>query len=153
MSLRCLWASAISFCWSAASCCVRRRSPLVEVVTAAFECGGYSFTAKGKQFPRAGGHPEVFRSSLKEKPEDEAAGVLPALTEGQVFEPVTASVTEHFTSPPRPYTEDFLLAAMENAGKEDIGGRRTAAWAPRRQGRPSLKSWCPAGSWSARAET
>ncbi|MEJ8744937.1 hypothetical protein WKT04_00610 [Oscillospiraceae bacterium HCN-4035] len=34
--------------------------------------------------------------------------------------------------------------------------RRTqngAAWAPRRQGRPSLKSWCPAGSWSARART
>ena len=64
---------------------------------------------------------EVFQSSLKEKTEDEdAEGVLPALTEGQVFEPVTASVTEHFTSPPKPYTEDTLLLAMENAGKEDI---------------------------------
>lgn len=64
---------------------------------------------------------EVFRSSLKEKPEDEdAEGVLPALTEGQVFEPVSASVTEHFTSPPKPYTEDTLLSAMENAGKEDM---------------------------------
>ena len=39
-------------------------------------------------------------------PEDEDdEGVLPALTEGQVFEPVAASVTEHFTSPPKPYTE------------------------------------------------
>ena len=47
-------------------------------------------------------------------------GVLPALTEGQVFEPVAASVTEHFTSPPKPYTEDTLLSAMENAGKEDM---------------------------------
>ena len=64
---------------------------------------------------------EVFRSSLKEKPEDEdVGGVLPALTEGQVFEPVAASVTEHFTSPPKPYTEDTLLSAMENAGKEDM---------------------------------
>ena len=64
---------------------------------------------------------ELFRSSLKEKPEDEdAEGVLPALTEGQVFEPVSASVTEHFTSPPKPYTEDTLLSAMENAGKEDM---------------------------------
>ena len=52
---------------------------------------------------------EVFRSSLKEKSEDEDdEGVLPALTEGQVFEPVAASVTEHFTSPPKPYTEDTL---------------------------------------------
>ena len=32
----------------------------------------------------------------------------------------TASVTEHFTSPPKPYTEDTLLSAMENAGKEDM---------------------------------
>ena len=64
---------------------------------------------------------EVFRSSPKEKPEDEGAeGVFPALTEGQVFEPVSASVTEHFTSPPKPYTEDTLLSAMENAGKEDM---------------------------------
>ena len=63
----------------------------------------------------------MFRSSLKEKPEDEdAEGVLPALTEGQVFEPVSASVTEHFASPPKPYTEDTLLSAMENAGKEDM---------------------------------
>lgn len=63
----------------------------------------------------------MFRSSLKGKPEDEdAAGVLPALTEGQVFEPVAASVTEHFTSPPKPYMEDTLLSAMENAGKEDM---------------------------------
>ena len=42
------------------------------------------------------------------------------MTEGQVFEPVSASVTEHFTSPPKPYTEDTLLSAMENAGKEDM---------------------------------
>ena len=63
----------------------------------------------------------MFRSSLKEKPEDEdAEGVLPALTEGQVFEPVSASVTEHFASLPKPYTEDTLLSAMENAGKEDM---------------------------------
>ena len=39
---------------------------------------------------------------------------------GQPGFDLTAFVTEHFTSPPRPYTEDSLLAAMENAGKEDI---------------------------------
>ena len=94
-----------------------------EVVTATFDCGGHTFTAKGKQVLSQGWRAiqKVFHSSLKQKPEDEdAEGVLPALTEGQVFEPVAASVTEHFTAPPRPYTEDSLLAAMENAGKEEI---------------------------------
>ena len=94
-----------------------------EAVTATFDCGGHTFTAKGRQVLSQGWRAiqEVFHSSLKEKPEDEdAEGVLPALTEGQVFEPVSASVTEHFTSPPKPYTEDTLLSAMENAGKEDM---------------------------------
>ncbi|MHA5219065.1 DNA topoisomerase 3 [Dysosmobacter sp. Phy] len=103
--------------------CAAAEPFVYEAVTAAFDCGGHTFTAKGKRVLSQGWRAiqEVFRSSLKEKPEDEdAEGALPALTEGQVFEPVTASVTEHFTSPPRPYTEDSLLAAMENAGKEDM---------------------------------
>ena len=103
--------------------CAAAEPFVYEAITATFDCGGHTFTAKGKQVLSQGWRAiqEVFCSSLKEKPEDEdAGGVLPALIEGQVFEPVTASVTEHFTSPPRPYTEDSLLAAMENAGKEDI---------------------------------
>ena len=103
--------------------CAAAEPFVYEAVTATFDCSGHTFTAKGKQVLSQGWRAiqEVFRSSLKEKPEDEdAEGVLPALTEGQVFEPVAASVTEHFTSPPRPYTEDSLLAAMENAGKEDM---------------------------------
>ena len=103
--------------------CAAAEPFVYEAVTATFDCGGHTFTAKGKQVLSQGWRAiqEVFRSSLKEKPEDaDAEGVLPALTEGQVFEPVAASVTEHFTSPPKPYTEDTLLSAMENAGKEDI---------------------------------
>ena len=103
--------------------CAAAEPFVYEAVTATFDCGGHTFTVKGKQVLSQGWRAiqEVFRSSLKEKPEDEdAEGVLPALTEGQVFEPVSASVTEHFTSPPKPYTEDTLLSAMENAGKEDM---------------------------------
>ena len=103
--------------------CAAAEPFVYEAVTAAFDCGGHTFTAKGKQVLSQGWRAiqEAFRSSLKEKPEDEdAEGVLPALTEGQVFEPVSASVTEHFTSPPKPYTEDTILSAMENAGKEDM---------------------------------
>ena len=103
--------------------CAAAKPFVYEAVTATFECGGRTFTAKGKQVISQGWRAiqEVFQSSLKEKTEDEKAeGVLPALTEGQFFEPVTASVTEHFTLPPKPYTEDTLLSAMENAGKEDM---------------------------------
>lgn len=41
------------------------------------------------------------------------------LTEGQAFENVTCEKSEHFTSPPKPYTEDTLLSAMEHAGQEN----------------------------------
>ena len=94
-----------------------------ETVTATFTCGGHTFTAKGKRILAEGWREieRIFRSSLKEKPEDtESGSVLPDFTEGQTFENVTTSITEHFTSPPKPYTEDTLLSAMENAGKEDI---------------------------------
>ena len=103
--------------------CAAAEHFVYEAVTATFDCGGHTFTAKGKQVLSQGWRAiqEVFRSSLKEKPEDEDdEGVLPALTEGQAFESVAASLTEHFTSPPKPYTEDTLLSAMENAGKEDM---------------------------------
>ena len=103
--------------------CAAAEPFVYEAVTATFDCGGHTFTTKGKQVLSQGWRAiqEVFHSSLKEKPEDEdAEGVLPALTEGQVFEPVAASVTEHFTSPPKSYTEDTLLSDMENAGKEEM---------------------------------
>ena len=103
--------------------CAAAEPFVYEAVTATFDCGGHTFTAKGKQVLSQGWRAiqEVFRSSLKEKPEDEdSEDVLPALTEGQVFEPVSASVSEHFTSPTKPYTEDTLLSAMENAGKDDM---------------------------------
>ena len=103
--------------------CAAAEPFVYEAVTATFDCGGHTFTAKGKQVLSQGWRAiqEVFRSSLKERPEDEDAEcVLPALTEGQAFEPVSVSITEHFTSPPKPYTEDTLLSAMENAGKEDM---------------------------------
>ena len=103
--------------------CAAAEPFVYEAVTATFDCGGHTFTTKGKQVLSQGWRTiqEVFHSSLKEKPKDEdAEDVLPALTEGQAFETVAASVTEHFTSPPIPYTEDTLLSAMENAGKEDM---------------------------------
>ncbi len=47
-------------------------------------------------------------------------GQVKVLQEGQVFETVSASVQEGKTSPPKHYTEDSLLAAMETAGAGDM---------------------------------
>lgn len=95
-----------------------------EAVTATFTCGGQEFTAKGKTILAAGWKDidRRFRASLKTDADEdgEATAELPAITEGQVFEDVAASITEHFTSPPKPYTEDTLLSAMERAGAEDM---------------------------------
>ena len=95
-----------------------------EAVTAVFTCAGQEFTAKGKTILAAGWKDtdRRFRASLKTDADEDGGDVaeLPAITEGQVFEDVAASVTEHFTSPPKPYTEDTLLSAMERAGAEDM---------------------------------
>ena len=45
---------------------------------------------------------------------------LPVLKKGQVFGMVSASVRESKTSPPKHFTEDSLLAAIETAGAEDM---------------------------------
>ena len=103
--------------------CAAAEPHVYETVTAVFDCGGHSFTAKGKHVVSGGWREidRIFRSFLKEKQTDGDNGSdLPDFKEGQTFEGVEAAVTEHFTSPPKPYTEDTLLSAMENAGKEDI---------------------------------
>ena len=103
--------------------CAAAEPHVYETVTAVFDCGGHSFTAKGKHVVSGGWREidRIFRSFLKEKPADgDGGGSLPDFKEGQTFEGVEAAVTEHFTSPPKPYTEDTLLSAMENAGKEDM---------------------------------
>ena len=92
-----------------------------ETVTAVFSCAGNEFTAKGKTV-LVPGWKEIdqrFRSTLKADTEEEVLNALPELAEGQSFF-VTADVSEHFTSPPKAYTEDTLLSAMERAGAEDM---------------------------------
>ena len=96
-----------------------------EAVTAVLDCRDHSFTAKGKTVLQAGWKEveRLYRMGLKEsKPEDaeNTDASLPMLQEGQIFETVSASVREGKTSPPKHYTEDSLLAAMETAGTEDM---------------------------------
>ena len=92
-----------------------------ETVAAVFSCAGNEFTAKGKTVLIPGWKEidQRFRATLKADTEEEVLNALPELAEGQNFS-VTANVSEHFTSPPKAYTEDTLLSAMEQAGAEDM---------------------------------
>ena len=96
-----------------------------ETVTAVLDCHGHLFTAKGKTVLQAGWKEveRLYRMGLKEsRPEDDGDtdASLPMLQEGQIFETVSAGVREGKTSPPKHYTEDSLLAAMETAGAENM---------------------------------
>ena len=102
--------------------CAAAEPYMYEAVTATFDCGRQSFTAKGKQILSYGWQEidRVFRVSLKETSVDEDGSTFPDFTEGRILDNAEVSVAERFTQPPRPHTEDTLLSAMENAGKEDI---------------------------------
>ena len=105
--------------------CATTQAHRFETVTAMLDCQGHTFTAKGKTILQSGWkeveriHRMSIRQSETEHRENEDAA-LPVLKEGQTFETVSASLREGKTSPPKHYTEDTLLSAMENAGAEDM---------------------------------
>ena len=105
--------------------CATTQANRFEAVTAILDCQGHTFTAKGKTILQSGWkeveriHRMSIRQSETERRENEDAA-LPVLKEGQTFETVSASLREGKTSPPKHYTEDTLLSAMENAGAEDM---------------------------------
>lgn len=106
--------------------CATGQPHCFEAVTATLEAETYRFTAKGKT-ALLDGWKEIeraFRSGLKQnaKPEDESEDTarLPELREGQRFVNISASVRKGKTNPPKHYTEDSLLAAMETAGADEM---------------------------------
>jgi len=90
------------------------------------ECEGAMFTAKGKTILNKGwtAIDEAFTSfaiARKKKDEEDDDIMIPEnAKEGKTIQSVKSDVTEHFTSPPKPYTEDTLLCAMERAGNKDF---------------------------------
>lgn len=87
------------------------------------DCAGTLFTAKGRVELADGwkGLERAFKATLKDKPaEEKAAPPLPELAEGQTVTPGDYTLREGTTSPPKRFTEDSLLSAMENAGAEDF---------------------------------
>ena len=85
-------------------------------------CEGYEFKAKGKTVVQDGWKSveRCFKETLKSKEKDEPERSLPSLNEKDILSSVDSSVTEHYTSPPKPYTEDSLLSAMETVGNAEF---------------------------------
>ena len=89
------------------------------------ECAGAAFTAKGRTVKHPGWRAldAAYRANLKNAPEPDKEAEskeLPELTEGQSLPLTDAAVKEGKTSPPKHFTEDTLLSAMETAGKDDM---------------------------------
>ncbi len=105
--------------------CATSENHIYETVKAEFSCCDYSFIASGKSIIKNGwkDFEEAFKHSLKTTEEKEAEEKkLPELTEGMIFDSVQAKVSSHYTTPPKRYTEESLLSAMERAGSEELQG-------------------------------
>lgn len=104
-----------------------------EAVKIKVTCESTDFSANGKTVIENGWKAieENVKAVLKSKNTDDSLNSdeydtekedtksLPEISQGQSFENVSADKAEHFTSPPKPFTEDTLLSAMEHAGQEN----------------------------------
>ena len=88
------------------------------------ECAGAEFTAKGRTVKQPGWRAldAAYRAELKNVEQDKETvdKALPELSEGQTLPLSGAAVKEGKTTPPKHFTEDTLLSAMETAGKDDM---------------------------------
>ena len=99
---------------------------LYEQTDITVKCQEHDFKARGK-IPVQMGFKEVERAfkqlCVKAEPveEKEKETSIPAgYEEGMRLFPVKAEKTTHYTSPPKPFNEDTLLAAMETAGNKEF---------------------------------
>lgn len=103
--------------------CATGEKHLYETVKAELSCGVYTFAASGKSVLKNGwkDFEDAFKRSFKTTEDKEQEDKkLPELSEGQTFDGVQTKISEHYTTPPKHYTEDSLLSAMERAGNEDM---------------------------------
>ena len=89
------------------------------------DCEGYDFVAKGKVIIEPGWKKieDDYKSKIKKKQtnkKEKEDKILPKVEKNDTFEPVTCDLTDHFTTPPKHYTEDTLLSAMETAGNTEF---------------------------------
>lgn len=116
---------SILFLISAKLVCAVASSHKYESVKVKLNCENTVFSATGRTVVTDGW--KQLEASIKNRlkgnddneDKEEQEKSLPELSQGQVFERVSADISEHFTTPPKPFTEDTLLKAMETAGNKD----------------------------------
>ena len=81
-------------------------------------CQGQNFTAKYKEILQPGYTAKSIPFVESEK--DKEAPIPKKLEQGMVIPVVRAEKKQGFTSPPKVYTEDTLLSAMETAGNKEF---------------------------------
>jgi len=95
----------------------------VEETVITVECEGIPFTAKDSSTVDLGwrAYDTEFCATLKGKPDgrEPQDRQLSKLDKDMIFSDVAVSVKEGQTSPPKHFTEDTLLAAMDTAGQRD----------------------------------
>lgn len=94
-----------------------------EATNITVNCEGTDFCATGKAVLETGwkaAEQRVREAMLKDTADEkEDEKTLPHIEQGQVFESVSGSKKLHWTVPPKHYTEDTLLSAMEHAGQDE----------------------------------
>ena len=105
--------------------CATAEKHIYNYTKAELTCNGMVFKVSGKEIWKNGwkDFEDFFKNSYKtteDKKDSDDTKKLPELTEGMTIEVEQTKVSEHFTQPPKHYTEDSLLSAMERAGSEDM---------------------------------
>lgn len=106
--------------------CATGEKHIYNSTKAELTCNDTVFKVSGKEVWKNGWKEfeDFFKSSYKtteDKSDTEEEKKLPELREGMTIAVEQTRVSEHFTQPPKHYTEDSLLSAMERAGAEDMG--------------------------------
>lgn len=106
--------------------CATGEKHIYNSTKAVITCNNTVFKVSGKEVWKNGWKEfeDFFKNSYKtteDKSDTEGEKKLPELCEGMTIAVEQAKVSEHFTQPPKHYTEDSLLSAMERAGAEEMG--------------------------------
>ena len=83
------------------------------------ECAGQKFRTKGKTVTDMGWRQSAGKP-VEDAEKNAEAGDLPELSEGMTLELAGVDLKEGKTSPPKRFTEDLLLSAMESASSDEF---------------------------------
>ena len=83
------------------------------------ECAGQKFRTKGKTIADMGWRQYAGKAS-EDAEKNAETGALPEISEGMTLELAGVDLKEGKTSPPKRFTEDLLLSAMESASSDEF---------------------------------